>query len=133
MTDWPLLLLVAIDVLAVHRITRLITTDLITIRPRWAIIRWAYLRSDVIGGDADAVASTVGNSAQLDSMVDADMVEDPDHVPKLAVLVRCLWCASFWVAIAAVAGHALAPAVWFPIAAVFALSSLSTLIAGLEQ
>lgn len=130
MTDWPLLVLLAIDALAVHRLTRLVTEDIITIPLRHRIIAWAYLRA---GHDEDVVYGDGSGPNDLDGMVDADMIDDPAHTPKAAVLVRCRWCASVWLAGLAVAGHALAPALWLPVAAVLALSSVSTLLAGLED
>lgn len=132
MTDWPTWLLAAIEILAVHRLVRLVTEDVITVRPRWAIIRWSYLRSTDL--PAEVLEPDDGpSSQQLDSLVDADMTEDPCGVPKLATLVRCRWCASVWIAAGAVLAHGLAPHQWLPIAAVLALSSASTLLAGLEQ
>lgn len=123
MADWPLLILLAVDVLAVHRLTRLVTRDVLTTRPRWWIIRRAYQRAD----------RTTSSATDWQAEVEADEVEDPCAVPRLAVLVSCGWCASIWLAAIAVAGHALAPAVWFPLAAVLALSSASVLLGGLED
>lgn len=131
MTDWPIAILVVIDVLAVHRLTRLVTADTITVRPRRAIIAWSYLRN---GYDEESV---LGDGSQLDNpleqMVEADEVDNPCGVPKLAVLVTCRWCASVWLAAGVVAAHGLVPALWLPLGAVLALSSSSTLLAGLED
>lgn len=131
MTDWPIALLAVIDVLAVHRLARLVTADTITVRPRRAIIAWSYLRN---GYDEESV---LGDGSQLDNpleqMVEADEQDNPCGVPKVAVLVTCRWCASVWLAGVAVAGHALLPALWLPLAAILALSSASTLLAGLED
>lgn len=130
MIDWPLWLLALIELGAVYRLTRLVTEDVITVRPRWAIIRWAYLRA---GHDAEIVDGDGSSSNQLDALVDADMTEDPCGVPKPAVLVVCRWCASVWIAAGVVLFHALVPSVWLPVAAVLALSSGSTLLARLEE
>lgn len=124
MSDWPLVLLVLIDVLAVHRLTRLVTADVITVRPRRAIIRWSYLRN---GHDPEII------EGDLEGMVDADMSEDPCDVPKAASLVVCRWCASVWLAAGVVVASTLAPVVWWPIGCVLALSTVATLLAGLEQ
>lgn len=130
MSGWPLWLLCTIDVLAVHRLARLVTADTITVRPRWAIIAWSYLRN---GHDPEVVYGDGSGAGNLDAMVEADEVEDPCGVPKLAVLVTCRWCASMWLSAVAVAGHGLAPSLWFPLAGVLALSSASTLLAGIEE
>lgn len=131
MTDWPLWLLALIEVLAVHRLTKLVTDDIITIPLRHRVIAWAYLRHGAY--DEDVIYGDGSGPNDLDAMVDADMVDDPANTPKLAVLVRCRWCASVWVAGVAVAGHALVPAVWLPLAALLAVSSASTLLAALED
>lgn len=130
MTDWPVLLLVAIDVLAVHRLARLVTRDTLTVRPRRAIIRWAYLRA---GHDREMVDGDGSGDNNLEAMVEADEVEDPCGVPRPAVLVTCRWCASVSLGGLAVAGHGLVPAMWFPVAAALALSSASTFLIRLED
>lgn len=124
MTDWPVWILAIIDVLAVHRLTRLVTADVITTRPRWSIIRWSYLRA---GHDPEIL------DGDLDRMVEADMTEDPWNVPRPAALVVCRWCASIWIAGAAVVAHAVAPVLWLPVAALLALSTASTLLSALED
>ena len=122
MTDWPVWVLALIDVLAVHRLTRLVTDDILTIPFRWLIIRSAYRRN---GGE------DVG--ADPDGFVDAAMVEEPADVPMTAVLVRCRWCASMWAAAGVVLLHQTVPRAWLPIAAVLALSSAATLLARAED
>lgn len=133
MTDWPLWLLALIELLAVHRLTRLVTADIITVRVRWRIIAWSYERAGHDEGVYTGQDGGNGSGAHLDSLVEADMTEDPCDVPRLAVLVVCRWCASVWIAAAVVAAHALIPAVWLPVAAVLALSSASTMLSALEE
>lgn len=118
------------NVLAVHRLTRLVTADVITARPRRRIIAWSYLRK---GHDPDVIYGDGSGPNDLEGMVDADMAEDPCDVPKAATLVVCRWCASIWLAAGVVGASMLAPGLWWPVAAVLALSSVGTLLAGLEQ
>lgn len=116
-------ILVLLDIAAVHRLTRLVTKDVLTQRARNRVIRRAYLRA---GHDPEIL------DERLQPMVEADMVEDPENAPRLAVLVCCRWCASTWVG-AAVAGATWAvPGVWQWVALALAASSLSTLLAGVE-
>lgn len=128
MTDWPILLLVAVDVLAVHRLARLVTRDTLTVRPRRAIIRWAYAVPLEAMDPATGVRPSVSEAD-----VEADEIEDPAGVPRFAVLVTCPACASVWLGALAVAGHGLIPALWFPVAAALALSSASTLLTRIED
>lgn len=130
MTDWPVWILALIEVLAVHRLARLVTADTITVRPRRAVILWSYVRA---GFDHELIAGDGSGSNPMEQMVEADEVEDPCGVPKLAVLVTCRWCASVWLAGGVVLLHGLIPAVWLPVAAVLALSSSSTLLAAIED
>lgn len=111
---------VALDVLLVHRITRLVTRDVIADTPRDAVIRWAYRRAP-----APAFEHTEGTSWTEFA------IDDPD-APKLAELITCRWCASTWIGLAVAAVRMRAR----PLATVryaLVLSSASTLLAGLEQ
>lgn len=119
----PSPLAVLLDALAAYRLTRLVTADVITARPRHAVIRWAYRRRldrELLDGD-------------LEGMVEADMAEGPDVAPKLAVLVVCRWCTAVWVAGGVVAARCLTGQVWGTVAAVLAVAAAATLLAGLEQ
>lgn len=73
-----------LDTLATARLTRLVTTDVITESLRGRLIEWAY-RDQVVEWDVAANGWT-----QL-----AESDEDP---PKLATLLICQWCSGVWVA-----------------------------------
>lgn len=120
----PVWLYVLVDVLAVHRLTRLVTKDILTQRPRDAVIRWAYLRA---GHDPEVLGY-----AAPQAVVEADMVEDPRGTPRAAVLVACRWCASVWCAAAIAAATWAIPDVWWWPALALAASSASTLLAAIE-
>ena len=99
----------AIDALAVARLTRLVTRDRLTRRVRKAAIHAAYSRGDVtMVPDWDVL----GPSAVLD---------DPE-APDLAYLLSCDWCASMYVAVVVLALRRFAPGAWDPIARVLAAS-----------
>lgn len=119
-------LALVVDVLACHRLVRIVTKDVITARPRRAVINWAYARKMGDQWDDDG---TVGD---LEPMVEADMREDPAGTPKLAVLVICRWCCGTWVAIGVVAAQWAVPDMWQYPATALALSSASTFLARLE-
>ena len=55
-----------------------------------------------------------------------------DDAPKLATLVTCPWCASFYVAIAVVVARRIAPRAWTPIARALAGSHLAGLAANID-
>lgn len=119
----PVWLYVLVNVVAVHRLTRLVTKDILTQRPRDAVIRWAYLRA---GHDPAILVDA------LQPMVEADIVEDPRNVPRAAVLVVCRWCASAHVAALVAALTWAIPDVWWWPALALAASSGSTLLASME-
>jgi hypothetical protein len=75
-----------------------------------------------------------GRQAELDELLQwsatpAEAVEVVKDPPKLAVLVTCPWCASFWVGLAVVGCRRFAPTLWGPLARVLAGSHLAGLIA----
>jgi len=104
-----------IDALAVARLTRLVTADAITAGPRDAAIRLAYRRA--------------GRSADLTEMEEwgspGDAVEADAHPPKLAKLVTCPWCSSFWIAAGVIAARRVAPRQWDRLARALALSHVA--------
>jgi hypothetical protein len=88
--------------LAVHRLTRLVTEDVITRRPRWAVQQWAE--------------GTAQRSAH----------------PQIGYLVTCPWCVSIWVAAGWAVFAVAAPTVAAPVGAALAWSSLTGLLASSE-
>lgn len=111
----------AIDALAIHRLTRLATADTITQPVRARIIRAAYELRD---GARPAEHET---DAWWDAMPEAD-----EDAPKLAAFVRCRWCTGLWISVVVVAGRRYAPRAWEPLARVLAGSTAAALLAGLE-
>ena len=109
----------AVDALAVHRITRLVTRDTITRPVRVRIIRWAYEDG---GRDPD------WSDAAWDAFPHGD-----DNAPKVAALVTCPWCVSIYAASAVVAARLFAPGLWRPVARLLALSSIAFLISNREE
>jgi hypothetical protein len=108
----------AVDVLAAHRLTRLVTADVITEPAREALLRWSYRRK---GDTGQAPATGWTDYAEV----------DPD-APRLARLVTCRWCAGFYVAAAVVAARRWLPG-WHYVARVLATSSAAALLAAPED
>jgi hypothetical protein len=115
-----------VDVAAVHRLTRLVTEDVITQELRDDVIRSAYARGD-------ARQRTHASALLLDDITWLDIVERDADPPKLAVLVTCRWCASIWIAGGVVAARLVAPRLWGHGARLLALSSAATLLAAVED
>lgn len=107
------LLDLVLDVLAVHRLTRLITADKITEPARNVLIGLAY-------GDFIADADTNWT----------ERYELDDDPPKLAYLIHCRWCASVWAAVAVLAMRRTRAG--RSARTVLALSSASTLLVSIE-
>lgn len=84
------------DALAAYRLTRLVTTDVVTTPVRDAVIRWAYRDHPPAGW-----ALTPTERVALD--------DDP---PPVAKLVTCSWCAGVWVGAGVVVAAAVAPRTW---------------------
>lgn len=120
----PDLTTLAVDVLAIHRLTRLVTADTITQPVRARLIRSAYeLRDGHLPMPADDTP---------DAAWDA-MPENDDDAPKLAAFVRCRWCTGLWISGFVVAARRYAPRVWEPLARALAGSTAAALLAGLED
>lgn len=115
----------AVDGLAVYRVTRLVTADTITEPVRWRIIEAAY---EAAGRAATWRDATINHGGTWD-----DVAHEDPNPPKLAVLVTCRWCTGYWVALLAVAARRFAPRAWEPIARASALSAVAALLAGLEE
>lgn len=101
------------DALAVYRLTRLVTTDLITQPARDAIEAHATKRTDVI--------PLIGPSRPT--------VTDVQPWAFLRDVTQCDWCTSMWVAFGVLAARRLAPEVWRPVAEALACSTVAGLIA----
>jgi len=109
-----------VDMLAVHRMARLVTTDVITRPVRARVIRYSYDPYNIRG---DRLS---------DLQWEAEVVLD-DEPPPLAKLVTCTWCSSIWCAAIAVLAGTFVPDAWRPAARVLALSSAASLLVGLER
>lgn len=112
----------AVDALAVHRLTRLATADTITEGPR---------RRTVAGMiEAKQGHLTPDQRDAADAVELVAMTEDP---PMLAVLLTCRWCAGVWVAGGVTVARVVAPGPWGRAARLLALASAGALLAGLED
>jgi hypothetical protein len=80
----------ALDTLAHARLTRLVTTDVITEPMRGRVIEWAY--------NGRLVEWSGPRSDNDDSPDWIEIVAEDRDPPKLATLVTCQWCAGVWVA-----------------------------------
>lgn len=117
-----------VDVLAVHRLTRLVTDDDITQPARDRIIAAAYepvyWQAQKIITESSIDIYAEGGWQQI---VDIDL-----HPPKIATLITCRWCASIWITLGLVL-LVRRRRWWPPIADALALSSAATLLARLED
>lgn len=88
-----------VDALAVYRLTRLVTEDVLLDPFREAVIRWAYTSDPEREHDLPD-RPTIIDRAGPDAWQDlAHTDHDP---PRLATLVQCRWCAGVWVALGVV-------------------------------
>jgi hypothetical protein len=115
-----------VDVLAVHRLTRLVVADTITRPARRAVGHWAAERA----GDF-ALADNLDADLDLNDALALAHV-DGTSGPMVAELLTCRWCVSVWVALGVVVARRVAPRAWRPVAVVLALSSASTLLVSAE-
>lgn len=102
-----------IDGLAVHRISRLIASDIITQPARDALIRKLYRRR--------------GDQRNTDDWTARALHDGPD-APKLATLIVCRWCSSVHAAVAVVILRRFVPRAWSPVARALAFSSAAGLL-----
>jgi hypothetical protein len=124
----PVIVLV-LDALAVFRLTRLVTEDVLLTDAREDVIRWAYRQRVSRGRGLPDM--TCGAEGAPDAWA-MGMRMDPDP-PKLATLVTCRWCAGMWISLAVVAARRLFPRAWPPLAKALAFSAGAALLAGLED
>ena len=123
-----------IDALAVYRLTRLATLDVIGDPIRERIIAAAYDRADTRTrrrGNGLLHTITAGQPDAPDRW--QQVVEQDDDPPKLATLVTCRWCAGVWVGAGAWLLRRYLPRVWAAVAEVSAWSAAAALLAGLED
>lgn len=109
----------AIDALAVYRLTKLVVDDELTIELRDAAVCFAYA-SDTGAPSRRPESNHPGAWAEM-------VTDDPDP-PKLATLVTCPWCAGVWVAFAVVAARRIVPRLWAPMAKALAMSATTGLL-----
>jgi len=107
-----------VDALAIARLTRLVTSDVITEPARERLVCWTYRRH---GDEGEAPAT---------GWVDFSGA-DPD-APKLAKLVTCPWCVSVYLGAAVVVLRRWLPG-WHLIARGLAASEVAGLLAGHEH
>lgn len=115
-----------LDALSVHRLTRLVTRDVIAQPARERVIARAYEAQGRLG--PEGFRWDVDDPGGWD-----DHVADDPNPPRLATLVSCRWCAGTWVAAGVVAARLLAPRQWAVVARALALSSAGTFLARLED
>jgi hypothetical protein len=118
----------AVDALAVHRITRLVSEDTITRPLRARIIRGAYRRAATLPRLDITHHALSASEAELDALPHGD-----DEAPKLAALVTCPWCVSVYVAAGVIAASRFTPGLWRVASYGLALSSVAALIANREE
>jgi hypothetical protein len=109
-----------IDAFAGYRLTKLVTSDVITSGIRDRFIAHAYARAH--RSDTPAEGETWTDQAMEDR-----------QAPKPATLFTCRWCAGMWIAFGVVAARRAAPKVWEPVADALAISAAAALLANLED
>lgn len=114
-----------VDALSVHRLARLVASDLISAPTRDAIIRSRY------AARGDHEARTLVPTAEVDWTRRA--LEDGPDAPKLAQLIVCKWCSSAWLAVGVVVARRLFPRAWPPVARALAFSSVAGLLGSAER
>lgn len=129
-----------LDAVAAHRMTRLVTLDVIFAEPRAAVIRWAYTRQAEANGKSlrshlhEALAAVAAHGPEDLTPVEwEELAMSDDNAPKVATLITCRWCASVYLAAGIVIARRFAPRFWDPVARAAALSSVSALLARVED
>lgn len=123
----------ALDALAVHRLTRLVTDDELTRPWRDKTVEHAYVHGRWLGGRTDLRTEELAAAVATGVIDWSEAVEQDDNPPKVATLVTCRWCASVWIAAGVLVARRVAPSWWAPAARLLALSSVSTLLATVER
>jgi hypothetical protein len=106
-----------VDALATYRLTRLVTSDVISEPVRMALLR--STGAEPPPGQDDPTAQEL-----------VDSLEDP---PRLATLITCRWCAGMWIAAGVTATRMLAPRAWGPASRGLALSAVAVLLSRFED
>ena len=110
----------ALDLLAVRRITRLITRDRIMLEPRSRVIAWSY------GENGNPAKNGAWSAADWHDRLLLD--DDP---PMAATLVTCHACVSIWAALGVVIVRRCRW--WPPVRDLLALSAMTILIEGIAD
>lgn len=118
-----------IDALAAHRLTRLVTTDVLTQRMRDGVIMYALNHHTTLDVEAEFQEAGLITDREGDPQ---DLVQRMSHPPKLAELVTCRWCAGMWVALGIVLVGRRLPG-WRWLSEALALSSAAALLAAVED
>lgn len=90
----PGLFAVVLHVLAVARLSRLVTHDRISRPFRLRVIRWAYGRHEDL--TTEGWAELAADPWRWDDQASGD---GEAEAPALAWLVRCAWCMTIWIAV----------------------------------
>lgn len=119
----------AVDTLAIHRLTRLVTADTITRPLRVRVIAIAY-GTDEWKWPNDTVpvgATNALSESDWDALPHGD-----DDAPKLAAFIVCPWCVGLWISFGVCVLRRYTPGVWEPVARALALSTAAAVIAAHE-
>lgn len=114
-------LTLAVDALAVARLTHLVVADTITAGPRDFLIRRAYTQAD----RADFLEA----AEEWESPTEA--VATDRHPPKLAKLLTCPWCSSVWLGMGVLVLRKAAPRLWGPLSEGLAFSQVAGILSQL--
>lgn len=123
-----------VDALAVYRLSRLVTRDVLTRGLREKVIERAYLSQGARWGacedglEVHRPGKLLVIASRWDEVPGAD-----DAPPKLASLISCSWCSSVYLAFGAVVARRLFPRLWAPVAEALAFSAVAGLVSGLER
>lgn len=134
----------AVDGLAVYRLTRLVTADGITAAPRGRFLRWAtetvatpteecgrgFCRHTVTDHDEHGCTGAHDGPCPCPEWVGVRLRM---RHPKLAELIECPWCVGWYCSILAVCWSTLSPRTWRPVSRVFALSAMAGLLSGYDR
>lgn len=117
-----------VDTLATYRLTRLVTSDVLTARLRARIVEQAY--ASEAARENTPLEDRVGQSVHgmsSDDWLDLVVLEGAD-APRAAYLVTCHACAGVWIAAAVAAARLFVPG-WTYAARALALAAAQQLLA----
>lgn len=103
--DWPLPLALLINALAVFRISRLVATDdfpLIKSAREWLLRRWPSDDTEFFASEVETVDGGYEVRNTKTSVVPYEDRYIPVYPHWLGVLVSCIWCNSWWVALSVI-------------------------------